>query len=177
MIKFEKELLSFLDLPSIPRKEWDGKTEFDKGVAVVSLYGGYEAYAIASFNPENGDLKPKVTKVFGVEPFNDILHIYIVPGYMDKDIDNSDLDDLSKKRANDILKEAQEIENEGTDIIDIDVTKNEWVFDEIHNLEEAQAWLKAYNVRNKINGRIPSKEETIKLRLLAIKSELDSRTK
>ena len=46
----EKELLSFLDLPSIPRKEWDGKTEFDKGVAVVSLYGGYEAYAIASFN-------------------------------------------------------------------------------------------------------------------------------
>ena len=55
--------------------------------------------------------------------------------------------------------------------------ENEWVFDEIHNKEEAMAWIKSYNQRNKIRGHIPENEETIKMRLLAIRSDLNKKTR
>lgn len=177
MVNFESEVLAYLNLPAIPKKEWNGTDEFKNGVAVVSLRSGGEAYAVASFDPEK-DSKPNVTKVFGYEPFGDILRVYLVPDYMETDIENADLDDESKKKAEEIINEANEIENEGTELeTPEDENQNPWVFDEIHNLEEAQAWLTAYNVRNKIQGRIPSKEDTIKLRLLAIKAELDAKNK
>ena len=45
----------------------------------------------------------------------------------------------------------------------------EWIFDEIHNMSEAQAWLKQYNQRNGIKkGKVPTNEETIKMRLYNI---------
>ena len=55
MIQFEKEVLEYLNIPSIPKKEFDGKAAFSKGVAVVETIGKQEAFAIACFNPENGD--------------------------------------------------------------------------------------------------------------------------
>lgn len=175
MIKFEKEVCEHLNLPAIPKKAWDGESAFDRGVAVIALKTGIEAYAVASFNPEK-DTKPTIKKVFGSEPFTKVLRVFLVPDYMETDVTDADLDDESKKKAEEILKEATEIENEGTEIeTPANIGDNDWVFDEIHNLEEAQAWLTAYNARNKITGRIPTKEETIKLRLLAIKAEMDAK--
>lgn len=177
VIEFEKEVLAFLNLPSIPKKEWNGQDAFKNGVAVISLRSGGEAYAVASFDPEK-DAKPNIKKVFSMEQFTDIVRVYLVPDYMNvDDLENADLDEESKKKAEEIANEAKEIENEGTELEapSEQGDKNPWVFDEIHNLEEAQAWLTAYNTRNKIHGRIPSKEETIKLRLLAIKAELDEK--
>ena len=66
MIQFEKEIIEFLGLPSIPRKEWDKEKAFDKGVAVLELQDGQEAYAVCSCT----DGKPVVTKVFGFALWN-----------------------------------------------------------------------------------------------------------
>lgn len=175
MVNFEQEILAYLSLPSIPKKEWDKESAFDKGVAVVELQTGREGYAVATFSPEKGDTKPRVTKVFGNEPFGDIIRVYVVPDYMETDMKNADLDEVSKKKAEEIINEGNEIANDETENTTLPNTENEWVFDEIHNIEEAQAWLESYYARNKISGRIPSKEETIKLRLLAIKADLDAR--
>ena len=175
MVNFEQEILAYLSLPSIPKKEWDKKSAFDKGVAVVELQTGSDGYAVATFNPEKSDTKPRVTKVFGNEPFGDIKRVYIVPGYMETDMRNADLDDASKKKAKEIINEGNEIANDENETTTLPNPENEWVFDEIHDIEEAQAWLEAYYARNKISGRVPSKEETIKLRLLAIKAEMDAR--
>ena len=37
MIEFEKEVIKYLNIPSIPKKEWDGKSSFSKGVALLEL--------------------------------------------------------------------------------------------------------------------------------------------
>lgn len=178
MIKFEKEVCEHLNLPAIPKKAWDGESAFDKGVAVIATKTGIEAYAVASFNPEK-DTKPTIKKVFGSEPFTKVLRVYLVPDYMETDVTDADLDDESKKKAEEILKEATEIENEGTEIetpanLDGD---NEYLFDFIHNDEEAIAYIEAYNKQNKIGGQTPKKHDTIIMRLLAIKSELDAKNK
>jgi hypothetical protein len=81
------------------------------------------------------------------------------------------LDAESKKRAEQLAAEAQELENNG--VVDEAVKEAdklpEWIFDEIHNMSEAQAWLKQYNIRNGIRkGKIPTSEETIKMRLYNI---------
>ena len=52
---------------------------------------------------------------------------------------------------------------------------NEWVFDEIHNRDEAEAWLRNYNKKNRIGGKVPKNEETIKMRLMAIYSEMNNK--
>lgn len=174
MVNFENQVLDYLGLPSVPRKEWDGSTAFEKGVAIVELKAGGTAYAVASFNPQKGDTKPSIKKVFGNEPFGEILSVFIVPEYMFTDITDADLDEQSKKKAVEIINQGDEIVNENDESI---MPQSEWVFDEIHDIEEARAWLTAYNARNKISGRLPSKEETIKLRLLAIKSEIDAKNK
>lgn len=169
MIKFEKEVIAFLELPSIPKKEWDGKRSFEKGVAVVKLYGDSEAYAIASFDADS-DTKPRIVKVFDTEQFKEINKIYVVPNYMDTDLSDSDLDDESKKRAEQIIEEANAFENEGVEENDIDKLP-EWIFDEIHNIDEAEAYLRRYNSVNHIKGGIPTTEENIKLRLYSIYKE------
>lgn len=169
MVNFEKEVLAYLNLPSIPRKEWNGKDSFDNGVAVVSLSTGGEAYAVASFNPEKGDTKPQVKKVFSGEPFAEIIQVYIVPSYMETDMTNADLDEESKKKAEEIISEAKEIENEGTELETPDMeNENPYLFDFIHNDEEAVAYIEAYNKKNKISGRIPSKHDAIIMRLSVI---------
>ena len=170
MIEFEKEVITYLNLPSIPRKEWNQIDSFQSGVAVVNMSLGRQAYAVCSFDKET-DIQPRINKVFGIEPFTGIEKVFVVPSYMDNDTNDVDLDAESKKRAEQLAAEAHELENEGT--VDEAVKEAdklpEWIFDEIHNMSEAQAWLKQYNIRNGIRkGKIPTNEDTIKMRLYNI---------
>lgn len=175
MILYEKEILDFLNLPAIPKREWDGKSSFKVGVAVVDLQYGGQAYAVATFDAAN-NARPRIKKVFGIDWFVDIAAIYVVPSYMDNNVEEMDLDSESKKKAQQILDEAKEIENEGVEEENPLDKLPEWIFDEIHNREEAEAWLKNWNYRNHIKkGRIPQTEESLKLRLYAIYSELQNK--
>lgn len=170
MIEFEKEVIRYLNLPSLPKRIWNGKDSFQDGVAILNLLSGQQAYAVCTFDKET-DKTPRIKKVFGIEPFSDIENIFIVPSYMDNDTSEVDLDAESKKRAEQLAAEANELENEG--VVDEAIEEAnklpEWIFDEIHNMSEAQAWLKQYNRQNGIKkGKIPSNEETIKMRLYNI---------
>ena len=169
-ILFEKEVIKHLGLPSIPKKLWNGKDSFKDGVAVLDLFDNSKAYAVCTFDKES-DKEPRIKKVFCVEPFKAVGEIYVVPSYMDNDTTDVDLDSQSKKKAEQLAAEANELENEGT--VDEAIEKAnklpEWIFDEIHNMSEAQAWLKQYNQRNGIKkGKVPTNEETIKMRLYNI---------
>jgi hypothetical protein len=170
MIKFEKEIIEYLNLPSIPKKEWNQVDSFQDGVAIVSLSLGRQAYAVCTFDA-NTDREPRITKVFGIEPFASIDKVFVVPSYMDNDTTNADLDTESKKRAEQLVAEAQELENKG--VVDEAVQEAdklpEWIFPEIQNIEQAQAYLREFNRMNCIKkGKIPTSEETIKMRLYNI---------
>lgn len=167
MIQFEKEVLGFLNIPSIPLKEWDGKSSFNNGVAIVTLYTDVEAYAVTTFDAET-DSEPRVKKTFSIEPFKEIKSIFVVPSYMDTNVEDADVDNDTKEAMQRLAEEAEEMENEGVEDEKPEMPENEWCFDEIHNKEEALAWLKNYNTRNKIKGKLPKNEEVIKLRLLTI---------
>ena len=170
MIEFEKEVICYLNLPSLPKRVWNGKDSFQDGVAVLNLLSGQQAYAVCTFDKET-DKTPRIKKVFGIEPFSDIENIFIVPSYMDNDTSEVDLDAESKKRAEQLAAEANELENEGVVDEAIEKAKElpEWIFPEIQNIEQAQAWLKQYNISNGVRkGKIPTNEETIKMRLYNI---------
>ena len=68
MIKFEQEVCDYLCIPSIPRKEWNKKDSFKKGVAVVRLSVSGVAYAVCTFDNE-ADTEPRIVKTFASEPF------------------------------------------------------------------------------------------------------------
>ena len=178
MIEFEKDVCKFLGIPSIPKKEHDGKSSFQKGVALLSLRDEREAYAVASFDADV-DKKPNIVKVFGIEPFVDIKKVFVVPAYMttEEEIKDMDLDEQSKKKVQQVLDEAKEIENEGTEEENPMTTLPEWIFPEISSKDEAVAWLRNFQSRNKQKGRIPTTEENIKLRLFSIYSELQKKQK
>lgn len=169
-IEFEKEVITYLNIPSIPKKEWNGKDSFQDGVAVVGLSQNRQAYAVCTFCKET-DKEPRIKKVFGIEPFSGIEKVFVVPSYMDNDTTDADLDSESKKRAEQLAEEAKELENQGTidEAVEAANKLPEWIFDEIHNREEAMAWLKQYNIRNGIKkGKVPTNEDTIKMRLYNI---------
>ena len=170
MVEYEKEVVAYLNLPSLPKKEWNQQDSFKDGVAIVSLSLGRLAYAVCTFDKET-DKEPRIKKVFGIEPFTSIEKVFVVPSYMDNDTSDADLDAESKKRAEQLAEEARELENQGTveEAIEDANKLPEWIFDEIHNKDEAIAWLKQYNIHNKIKkGKVPTNEETIKLRLYNI---------
>lgn len=169
MISFEKEVCSYLNIPSLPKKEWDGKSSFKNAVATIKLGGSRLAYAVASYDEAKDDA-PRVVKSFMTEPFYGIDKIFVVPSYMDTDVDNMDLDEQSKKAAEDLKKEADELEKQGADE-NIEVPENEYCFDHIHNDEEAIAFIEAYNRENNIKGAIPKKHESIIARLTVIYAE------
>ena len=169
MISFEKEVCSYLNIPSLPKKEWDGKSSFKNAVATIKLGGSRLAYAVASYDEAKDDA-PRVVKSFMTEPFYGIDKIFVVPSYMDTDVDNMDLDEQSKKAAEALKNEADELENQGADET-IEVPKNEYCFDHIHNDEEAIAFIEAYNRENNIKGAIPKKHESIIARLTVIYAE------
>ena len=178
MIQYEKEVIAYLGLPSIPKKEHDGKSSFDKGVAVVEMYDGREAYAVSKFDKER-DSEPRIVKVFAVEPFFKVKRILVVPDYManEDDVKDMDLDDESKKKAMDIIKEANEIVDDGNGVEDEMGKMPEWVFPNITNRDEAEAFVRNYRQRNKIKGKIPQTEENLKTYLYVIYNNQQKLTK
>lgn len=169
-ILFENEVIKYLDIPSIPKKEHDGKTSFENGVAILRLSANRKAYAVCEYNSEK-DESPRVKKVFGTEPFYGIEKVFVVPSYMNSDLSDADLDAESVKRAEQLVNEATELENKGVVDNAIEKANNlpEWIFDEIHNRDEAIAWIRQYNIRNGIKkGKVPTNEETLKMRLYSI---------
>lgn len=176
MINNEKEVVAWLNLPSIPKKKWDGKSSFLDGVAVLEYADGGLGYAIATFDAQN-DPEPRIKKVFGMRQYVGIQDIYVVPSYMDENIDDMDLDERSKAKAKEVLDEAKELEEEGTKEENPMSQLPEWIFPEITNADEAQAWLRRYNSMNHIKGKLPQSETSLKLRLYSIYSEQQNRTK
>jgi hypothetical protein len=94
-----------------------------------------------------------------------------------EDVKDMDLDEQSKKKAEQMLKEAHELEIEGTKEENQMENLPEWIFPEIENKEQAVAWLRNFQSRNKQKGRIPTTDENIKLRLFSIYSELQKKQK
>ena len=162
-----------LNIPSIPKKEWDGKKSFKRGVAILDMADERRSYAVATFNSEK-DITPRIVKVFTLEQFKGISKIFVIPDYMDDDVDNMDLDDASKRAAKSLLEEAKELENEGVDT-NQELPENEYFFDHIHNDDEAMAFIKDYNKRNRIKGRVPTNHDKIVMRLSVIYSETNSK--
>ena len=169
MISFEKEVCAFLNIPSIPKKEWNGRDSFKNGVAIVKVGSQSQAYAIASFDADK-DKAPRVVTTFSAEPFFGIEKVFTVPSYIDTNVKDMDLDDASKKAAEDLKKEVEELENEGNKS-GIELPENEYCFDHIHNDEEAIAFIEAYNKENKIGGAVPKKHDSIIARLAVIYAE------
>lgn len=172
MIKFEKEVCEYLQIPSIPKKEWNESDSFKKGVAVVRLAVSGVGYAVCTYDEDN-DVEPRIIKSFASEPFYEIEKIFVVPNYMNtsgNDINEMDLDDESKEKALQIVQEAKELTQQSEQDKEMEEMQKlpEFIFDEIHNIDEAKAWLKAYYTKNHMNNRIPKDEEAIKLRLLNI---------
>lgn len=177
-IDFEEKVVAYLGLPGLPQKTWDGRSSFKHGVATVEFVDGRKAYAVCSYNSET-DEKPRITKVFSLEPFKsfDVESIRVVPTYMDVEgVENWDLDEKSKKAAQGIIDEGDAMISEGKED-KVDVPENEWVFDNIHSLDEGVAWLKHYYSKNHIRGKVPNTEESVKLRLLTIYCDQNSRKK
>ena len=173
-IRFEKEVCQYLSLPSIPLKEWNGKTSVKDGVAVTKLLLGDLAYAVCTFNADT-DNEPRIKKVFAEESFSGIDKIFVVPSYMDtKDIENADLDEQSKEAAERLAKETEELTEtpENDEEEKVKMPENEYFFDHIHNDEEAIAFITAYNRDNNIRGAVPSKHETIVMRLGVIFNDI-----
>ena len=134
------------------------------------MFDNSKAYAVCTFDKES-DKEPRIKKVFCVEPFKAVGEIYVVPSYMDNDTTDVDLDSESKKKAEQLAAEAMELENEGTvdEAIENANKLPEWIFPEIQNIEQAQAYLREYNRMNGIKkGKVPTNEETIKMRLYNI---------
>ena len=170
-ILFENEVCKELKLPSIPKREWDGETPFDKGVGIVKMAFDEKAYAIVRFDVEK-EQKPNVVKVFSTAPFYEIEKVFVVPSYMETDVEDADLDEESKKKAEELANQATEIENEDNDNKIVDNQKNPYFFDHIHNDDEAIAFIESYNKENKIGGRVPKAHETILMRLSVIYADL-----
>lgn len=172
MIQFEKEIINYLNLPGIPKRVWDGLSSFDDGVAVVNLTLGNQAYAVCAFNSET-DREPRIKKVFAEERFSGIDKIFVVPSYMNtKDIENADLDEQSKEAAERLAKETEELAETPENEEKVEMPKNEYFFDHIHNDEEAIAFITAYNRDNNIRGAVPSKHETLVMRLGVIFNDM-----
>ena len=170
MVQNEKEIVKYLNIPSIPKKKWDGKKSFKNGCAVTQLLSGGEAYAVATFDTEK-DTKPRIVKVFAQDIFKGYTDIFVVPSYMDDvDIDNADLDDESKKKMSLLMEEAKELESDGVEESQEENT-NEYYFANITNDDEARAYIKAYNKRNKIRANIPKQHDAIVMRLSVIWNE------
>ena len=62
MVEYEKEVIAYLNIPSIPKKEWNQQDSFQNGVAIVSLSLGRLAYAVCTFDKET-DKEPRIKKV------------------------------------------------------------------------------------------------------------------
>lgn len=167
MIKYEKDILLHLDIPSIPLKKWDGKSSFKRGVAVLTLFDETQAFAVATFDADT-DNAPRVIKVFSLEPYKSFEVTRVVPDYMDiESVDSWDVPEQSKRAAKVIADEVRELQEEN--VTHTTMPENEYCFDFIHTDEEAQAYLRSWNKRNGLKrNRVPSSHDEIIARLTTI---------
>lgn len=177
MILCENEVCKYLGIPNIPKKKWDGKSGFKNGVGIVDLMSGNKAYVSVTFNPEK-DKSCKVVKVFINEQFSNVDNdeIFVVPDYMDTNVENMDFDEKSKEAAQALVNEALDLENADTAASKVELPENEYYFDNIHDDEEAQAFIKSYNQSNKVRGKVPTTHEAIVMRLSVIYSEINNKS-
>lgn len=179
MILNEKEICQYLGIPSIPKKKWDGKKPFRSGVAITELRNGMgEAYAVATFDTDR-DNKPRIKKVFSMLPYDKVVEIFIVPDYMNENVDDMDFTDDDKKKAQWLIDEANEIVADHESVADAttEEVKNPYLFDHIHNDDEARAYIAAYNKANRIKGRVPASHEALLMRLSVIYSGQNNENK
>ncbi len=170
MIKFEKEITNYLNIPSIPKKEWDGISYFEECVGIAKTIDDALVFVVCSY--KEGDSKPRPVKVFDLSIIKDIETVYIVPSYMDIDVNKMDLDDESMERANDLAMQVIEMEKETANE---KLPDNPYFFDNIHSDDEATAFIKAYNKKNKIRGSVPKKYDAIVMRLGVIWREQNNK--
>lgn len=175
MVQFEKEILEHFNLPQIPAEKhiWDGQSSFKDGIAVTELKFGGNAYAACTFDADV-DKEPRIIKAFAQEVFVGIKQIVVVPSFMDTDVENMDLDEESKKAAERLIEEANELTETQED--GVEMPKNEYSFDHIHNDDEAIAFISSYNKENGIRGSVPTKHDTIVMRLAVIYADLQKKS-
>ena len=173
MIQYETEILKHFKIPAIPLKKWDGVSSFKDGVAVVELAYNGDAYAACTFDADT-DKSPRIVKVFAQEQFTKLIDVFVVPSYMDTEVEDSDLDDDSKDAAKRLIEEADDAMGGSDAKTEIEKIgeQHEYFFDNIHNDEEATAFISSYNKQNGIRGNAPRKHETIIARLAVIYADI-----
>ena len=181
MIERENEVCKYLGIPSIPKKKWDGKSSFKRGVGIVTLITGKQAYVVVTFDAEKDpEGYCRIIKVFSIEQFNlgnfGIEDVFVVPDYMDTDVENMDFDEKSKEAAKTLVNEALDLEHSDTAASKVELPENEYYFPNITCDDEGIAYIKSYNIANKIKGRIPTTHEGIIMRLSVIYSELNNKS-
>lgn len=181
MVEYENEVCQYLGIPSIPKKKWDRESSFKRGVGIVDLIGGHQAYVVVTFDAEKDpDGYCRIVKVFSLEQFAlggfGLSEVFVVPDYMDTDVENMDLDEKSKEAAKTLVNEALDLENSDTAASKVTLPENEYYFDNIHDDEEAQAFIKSYNTSNRIRGKVPTTHEAIVMRLSVIYSEINNKS-
>lgn len=179
MVDKENEICQYLGIPSIPKKKWDGESGFKRGVGIVNLLTGGKAYVVVTYNPEK-DKDCRVIKVFTPEQFNvekfNAENVFIIPEYMDTDVESMDFDESSKDAARALVNEALDLENSDNASSKVEMPENEYFFDNVHNDEEGMAFIKSYNSSNHIRGKVPTTHDAIVMRLSVIYSELNNKS-
>lgn len=166
MIRNENEVCKHLAIPSIPKKEWDGKSHFKRGVGIVEMDDGNESCVVVRFMDD--DKEPCVIKTFDTFPFVRLKSVFVIPQYMvQPDYDNMNLEPQSVEKMKLLEQEAQELEQEDLSE-DVEKKEHEYYFSHIHNDDEAKAYIKAYNKQNKINAKTPKSHQDILMRLSVI---------
>ena len=156
MVQYENEICQYLGIPSIPKRKWDGKQSFLRGCATIVHDDGSKSYAVATFDNEQHN-EPRILKVFSLERYVDVHEIFVVPPYMDTNVDDMDLDEESKEKAKILVDEAKELEVNGSEQ-DFDEPKNEYFFD-----------------NKKPKGGVPRTHEGLIVRLSVIYNELNKK--
>jgi hypothetical protein len=88
-----------------------------------------------------------------------------------------DLSPKDKERAEQLVKEAQELENEGVEVKQTPMPESEYCYDHITNDEQAMAFIREWNKRHGMKkGKVPTTHEGITSKLLAMWMD-DNRTK
>lgn len=150
--KFEKEVCKFLNIPSLPKNEWDKKSSFDNGVAIVKRLHGGEELAVCRFNSE-ADTDVRIIKDFGFEPFTEIISVYPIPSYMEDNITKMTFNDSTSEEAmKALLLEKNELTSGKTE--DKKEEEYEFGFPFIKDKKEAIAYLKSKNPKAKISPNI-----------------------
>src|SRR5574344_2033441 len=157
IIDSKLEVCKYLGIPDIPKKLWNEKSSFDKGVCLLKCVDNSEIFGICSYNEEKG---LRVIKVFNSIPFTKIISVYPIPSYMDDEIEQMEFDrDESTVAMEQLLQEKEAIVKK--DVEKPKIEDYEWGFPFIVNKEQAMAYLKEQYKKDKIKFSKPTKTNEI----------------